>query len=93
METAQEGESRQNVAEVDPVARPLLGPNEFRTSLEAVRSAQAVARARARTETRWARLIAAGALMAVGATAFPPVVFLRSALVPMAALKSPVVLP
>src|SRR5204862_7330050 len=56
--------------EVDPLARPRLGGDEVRASLEAVRSAQAVARARARRETRWARVMAAGALMAVGVTAW-----------------------
>ena len=70
METAQENESRQDLADVDPLARFRLGSDELRASLEAVRSAQASARARARTETRWARAIAAGALMAVGATAW-----------------------
>jgi hypothetical protein len=70
METAQESEPRQNLAEIDPLARPRLGSDELRASLEAVRSAQAAARARARRETRWARGIAAGALMAVAATAW-----------------------
>jgi len=70
METTQESESRQKLAEVDPLARPRLGSDELRASLEAVRSAQAAARARARTETRWARAIAAGALMAVAVTAW-----------------------
>jgi hypothetical protein len=69
METAQAGESRTELAEVE-VVRPLLGAGEVQASLEAVRSAQASARARARRETRWARLIAGGALMAVGATAW-----------------------
>jgi hypothetical protein len=73
METAQESESRQDLAEVDPLARPRLGSDEFRASLEAVRSAQAAARARARREARWARVIAAGALMAVGVTAWAAV--------------------
>lgn len=70
METAQESESRQDLAEVDPLARPRLGSDELRASLEAVRSAQAAARARARRETRWARVIAAGALTAIGVTAW-----------------------
>jgi hypothetical protein len=70
METAQESESRQSLTEVDPLARPRLGSDELRASLEAVRSAQAAARARARRETRWARGIAAGALMAVAVTAW-----------------------
>jgi hypothetical protein len=68
METAQASESRQDLAEVDPVARLRLGPHELRASLEAVRSAQAAARARTRRETRWARAITAGALMAVAVT-------------------------
>jgi hypothetical protein len=66
METQQESEG----AEVDPFTRPRLGADELRASLEAVRSAQSAARARARTETRWARAIVAGALMAVGVTAW-----------------------
>jgi hypothetical protein len=72
METAQESESREGLAqvEVDPLARPRLGSDELRASLEAVRSAQAAARARARRETRWARLISAGALVTVGVTAW-----------------------
>jgi hypothetical protein len=70
METAQEIDSPQVLAEVDPVARLRLGPDELRASLEAVRSAQTAARARARRETRWARVIAASALMAIGATAW-----------------------
>jgi hypothetical protein len=70
METAQATESRQDLPEVDPLARPRLGPDALQASLEAVRSAQAAARARARTETRWARVIAGGALMAMGATAW-----------------------
>ncbi len=70
METAQDSVSRQNLAEVDPLSRPRLGSDELRASLEAVRSAQAAARARAQTETRWARVIAAGALMAVAVTAW-----------------------
>jgi hypothetical protein len=70
METAKESESRQDLAEVDPLARPRLGSDEFRSSLEAVRSAQTAARSRLQRETRWARVIAASALMAVGVTAW-----------------------
>jgi hypothetical protein len=73
METAHANPSRLDLAEVDPLARPRfgsLGSDELRASLEAVRSAQAAAQARARRETRWARGIAAGALMAVGLTAW-----------------------
>jgi hypothetical protein len=70
METAQPSEAPQDVVEVDLPSRRLSGSEEFRASLEAVRSAQAAARARARRETRWARVIAVGFLMAAGATAW-----------------------
>ena len=70
METTQESEPRQDLADVDPLGRFRLGSDEFRTSLEAVRSAQAAARVRARRETRWARGIAVGALMAIAGTAW-----------------------
>jgi hypothetical protein len=70
METAHETESQQVLTEADPLARPRLGAEAVRASLEAVRVAQVAARARARRETRWARLIAAGALTAMGVTAW-----------------------
>jgi hypothetical protein len=69
METAQVEPSK-DVAPVDSPVKSIVPAEAFRASMEAVRSAQAVARARARTETRWARLIAGGALLAVGATAW-----------------------
>jgi hypothetical protein len=70
METAQESDNRGDLSDVDAAVRPRLGPEALQASLEAVRSAQASARARARRETRWARLIATGALMAIGVTAW-----------------------
>jgi hypothetical protein len=70
MNTAQENASGAEAPEVDPLARPRHAPEGIRASLEAVRSAQAAARARARSETRWARGIAAGAVMIVGVTAW-----------------------
>lgn len=73
METAQEGESRQELSEGEPMVGLRLGADDLRTSLEAVRRAQSAARSRARRETRWARLVAVGALMAVGATAWAAV--------------------
>jgi hypothetical protein len=89
METAQESESGQGMAEIDPAARQRLsGAGEVQASLEAVRSAQASARARARRETRWARVIAVCALTAMGVTAWAAVKRApraRSAAVPKAA--------
>jgi tetratricopeptide (TPR) repeat protein len=74
METAQESESGQGGAEIDPLTRNRLsGAEEVQASLQAVRSAQAAARARARKETRWARVIAAVGLMAMGVTAWAAV--------------------
>jgi hypothetical protein len=70
METAQENEALPVPTEVDPLARPRLGAEAVRASLEAVRVAQVAARARARRETRWARLITVGALSAMGVTAW-----------------------
>jgi hypothetical protein len=70
MDTAQETEAPQDLAEIDPLARPRLVSDELRASLEAVRSAQAAARARARRETRRARVIATSVLLAVGVTAW-----------------------
>jgi hypothetical protein len=70
METAEDMESRQGGAEADSLARPRLGADQLKASLEAVRTAQEAARSRARRETRWARGIAAGALMVMGATAW-----------------------
>jgi len=70
MNTAQENEAGVETPEVDPLARARLGSEGIQASLEAVRSAQAAARSRARTETRWARGIAAGAVMIVGVTAW-----------------------
>jgi hypothetical protein len=70
METAQVTEPSKDLAEVDSPVKSIVAAEAFRASMEAVRSAQAVARSRARTETRWARLVAGGALLAVGATAW-----------------------
>jgi hypothetical protein len=70
MDTTQETEPRQDLGEIDPLARPRVVSDELRASLEAVRIAQAAARARQRRETRRARVIATGILMAVGATAW-----------------------
>lgn len=70
MDTAQVTEPSKDLAEVDSPVKSIVAAEAFRASMEAVRSAQAVARSRARTETRWARLIAGGALLAVGATAW-----------------------
>jgi hypothetical protein len=70
MDRAQGDESRSEASEADLLTRPRLGADELRASLEAVRVAQAAARARARSETRWARAMAVGALMLVGATAW-----------------------
>lgn len=70
METAQENEALPVPTEVDPLARPRLGAEAVRASLEAVRVAQVAARTRARRETRWARLITVGALSAMGVTAW-----------------------
>jgi hypothetical protein len=69
METAQEGEAGQELSQAEPVARSRSLSDGVRASLEAVRNAQVAARARARRETRWARLIAVGAITAVGFTA------------------------
>ncbi|HVZ72397.1 MAG TPA: hypothetical protein VHJ20_08475 [Polyangia bacterium] len=65
MDTAHEPE-----AGPDLLTRPRAPSSEFRASLEAVRTAQAAARARARTETRWTRVFAVGALMSMGVTAW-----------------------
>jgi hypothetical protein len=94
MDTAQETESAQGLAEIDPLARPRMGSDELRASLEAVRIAQAVARSRARRETRWARVIAVVALMAVGVTAWaavhrPPRARVRAAGTSVAATANP----
>jgi tetratricopeptide (TPR) repeat protein len=56
-------------AEQEPVAKPRFA-GDARASLEAVKTAQSAARARARRETRWARALTLGALMAMGVTAW-----------------------
>jgi len=70
MATMQEHEGAKDPGEVDSLTNIRLGSEELRASLDAVRSAQSAARARARRETRWARAIATAALMAVGVTAW-----------------------
>jgi tetratricopeptide (TPR) repeat protein len=55
--------------EQEPVAKPRFA-GDARASLEAVKTAQSAARARARRETRWARALTLGALMAMGVTAW-----------------------